>query len=193
MAFSAIEPGLVSVFNKPNGGIVFFAPKGTAVPTQLTQPSALGAAFASLGDLGKDGFVESRESDSEDYEDINGDVVLTVGKKKSRKWKMTLIETERPKVQEIVNGAVVTNTDGTIKSVKLSTLDNAEGVMVIYELLSSGTLRMVVLDRAKPEVTGDVTHSKGDLIGHEITVNAFDKGDSSVGMAYYGTAIGGDA
>lgn len=184
-----IEDKFVSVFNAPEGGIAFFAPKGTVAPTTFTKPSALGAAFESLGDLGEDGFTETTDSDSNDFKNVSGNTVLTVSKGKSRSFKLTLIETERPSVQSLSVGPVEKNEDGTIKSVDLTTKDSDEGVLVVYELLSSGTLRMYVLDRAKPVSFDDVKHNNGDLISHVVGLNCMDNGKKSVGRVLYGTAV----
>lgn len=183
-----IDDKNVSVFNQvTDGGIVYIAPKGTAVPQAFTKPSALDPAFKSLGDIGEDGFTESTDSDSDDYKNINGNTVLSVSKGKTRKFEFHFIEAERVELMKFVYGNAMTGTDGKLSKVDLQNAENPECVMVIYEMLSSGTLRMTVLDRAKPTDFGDLEHSKGNLMDYDVTVTALDNGGKS-GTMYYGTA-----
>lgn len=187
-AAAPINDENVSVFNQvTDGGIVYFAPKGTALPTAFTKPSALGTAFKSLGDIGEDGFTESTDSDSDDYKNINGNTVLSVSKGKSRKFEFHFIEAERADLMNFIYGNASTDTNGKLTKVELQNAENPECVMVIYEMLSSGTLRMTVLDRAKPTDFGDIEHSKGNLMDYDVTVTALDNNGKS-GTMYYGTA-----
>lgn len=188
MAETDINPANVSVFNKASGGIVYIAPKGTDAPTALTQPGALDEAFKSLGDIGEDGFTESVDTGSNDFKDISGDTVLSVSNGKTRKFEFHFIEAERAALMEFYYGNATTNAStGALEKVELDNADNAEWVMVIYELLSSGTLRMTVLNRAKPTEFGDIDHNRGNLMDYDVTVTALSDGGKA-GSIFFGKA-----
>ena len=183
-----IDSTNVSVFNaNTEGGIVYRAPYGTTLPTAYAKPTALADGFKSLGDLGEDGFTESTSVDSTDFKDINGNTVLSVSKGKTRTFEFHFIEVERPALQEFVNGNATVDAEGRLEKVELSNADSAESSLVIYEVLSSGTLRMTVLDRAKPTDFGDIEHSKGSIMDNDVTVTALDV-DGKSGTVYYAKA-----
>lgn len=183
-----LDSNNVSVFNAPTeGGIVYRAPYGTTLPTAYTKPSELDTAFKSLGDLGEDGFTEETSVDSTDFKNVSGKVVLSVAAGKTRTFEMHLIEVERPALQEFVNGNATVDAEGKLEKVELSNDDAAESSLVIYEVLSSGTLRMIVLDRAKPTSFGSIEHSKGSLMDYDVTVTALDV-DGKSGTVYYAKA-----
>ena len=188
MEEKALNPENVSVYNTCEGGVAFFAPKGTAAPTEFCTPDKLDPAFKSLGDMSDDGIDMSIDSSSTDYKNINGSIVLSVSEGKTHKITLPMIETKRAAVEEIYNGKVTLGTGGEIKSVDMSNAESAEGVLVVYELLSDGTIRMYVYDRAKPSEFGSQSHKKKGLIVSEVTFTALDNGKNSVGTILYGVA-----
>lgn len=170
-----------------SSGIAYWAPKGTAAPTQWTTPASLPAAFKSLGNLSEDGWTESTDADSNDFKDYNGDKVLS-SSTKSRSIQLPLIEPFRPSVLGVVYNSknVETNTDGSVKHVKITDEDSEEGVLVVYELLSNSKCVMHVAPRAKATDFDDVTHSGSDLMTQTPTFSCLSDGTASLHM-YFGT------
>lgn len=180
MANTAINANNVTIANTiPDAGIVYWAPKGTALPTKFTKPSELVAAFTSLGDLSEDGFSETTDSSSDDKKDMAGNVVLSVSKGKTRSFKFTFIEAMRAELMKFIYGEknVELNTPGnTLKHIKMSGEDTPECVLVVYEVMSNGTLRMTVIDRAKADSYDEISHNRNDLLSYGVTIKALDNG-----------------
>lgn len=172
-----IDENNVSIFRAvPEAGIVYYAPKGTAIPTGFTKPAELDEAYVSLGDLGEDGFTESVDSEASDFKDVRGHIVLTVSNGKTRTYKFNFIEVQRAETAKLHYGNVETNEDGSIKHIELNSDDDPEYVFVIYELMSDDTMRMTVLDRGKATDFEDVSHQRGELESYTPTVTALDNG-----------------
>src|SRR5574344_320898 len=186
MTESAINTSNVTA-SKPvsNGGIVYWAPKGTALPTDA--PTALAAEYESLGDIGEDGFTESTKTDSNDFKDMAKNVVLTTSAGKTRSFKVTFIEALRVSLMKFIYGSASVTVDGTTSAltrVEMSNADQPEGVMVIEELMSDGTKRRTVLDRAKVSDYDDIDHQQGKLLSYGVTISALDD-NGKAGNIYF--------
>lgn len=187
MTESAINTANISVSQPVStGGIIFRAPKGTALPTDAS--TALEAAYESLGDIGEDGFTESTKADSNDFKDMAGNIVLSVSGNKSRSFKTTFIEAKRVPLLKFVYGdsnVEVDDTTSALKSVNMSNADQPECIIVAEELMSDGTKRRTVFDRAKASDWDDVDHQKGKLLSYGMTIKLLDNGDNSAGHIYF--------
>jgi hypothetical protein len=164
-------------------GVAYWAPKGTNAPTTYTAPDSLGEEFVSLGNVSEDGWTESTDSDSNDFKDINGDTVLSKATK-SRSFKIPFIEPFRVSVLKLSFNAanVETDTDGSLKHVKVTNDDSEEGVLVLYELLTNGGAMMYVIKHAKPTDFDDVSHNGSDLMTRTPTFACLSDGDSVYDM-----------
>lgn len=190
MAENAIDTANITVSQPVStGGIIYWAPKGTALPTDAS--TALAVDYESLGDIDEDGFTESIKTDSNDFKDMAGNIVLTVGAGLTRTFKITFIEAMRVSLLKFIYGSsnvTVDPTTSALNSVNLSNADQPEGVMVIEELMSDGTKRRTVLDRVKASDYDDIDHQKGKLLSYGVTVKALDNGSNSSGMVYFAKA-----
>lgn len=181
---TAIDNSNVTLSARPKAsGVAYWAPKGTTAPTAYTAPDSLGAEFVSLGNVSEDGWTESTDSDSNDFKDINGDTVLSKATK-SRSFQIPLIEPFRVSVLKLSFNAenVETDTDGSLKHVKVTNDDSEEGVLVLYELLTNGGAMMYVIKHAKPTDFDDVTHSGSDLMTRTPTFMCLSDGGSVYDM-----------
>lgn len=186
---TGINTGNITV-GKPNqGGCVYWAPKGTTLPTDAS--TALAATYVSLGDISEDGFTEKTDLSSNDFNDWSGNTVLTVAKGKKRTWGLTFIEALNANVLKLVYGKANVEVDPTtsaLKSVTMTGEDVDEGILVIEELYgaNSDVKCRTVIDRAKIDSYDDVPHTMGDLLAYGMEFTGLDN-DGEVGHKYYAT------
>ena len=72
------------------GGAVYWAPYGTALPTDAT--TALNAAFKCLGFVSEDGLTNENSPETEDVKAWGGEVVATLQSEKTDTFTFKLIE-----------------------------------------------------------------------------------------------------
>ena len=111
---------------KPYGGGIYWAPKGTALPTDSS--TALAAAYLPLGYISSDGITPEHAAQSTNITAFGGDIVAVLDGENNRAFSYTLIEVFSKNVNEFIFGtAQVTATAkvaGTSNS-KLAITDKA--------------------------------------------------------------------
>lgn len=163
-------------------GGVSIAPLGTAIPTDAT--TALVAAFKSAGYIGEDGLTESADRSTEKVKAWGGDVVKVLQTDFSTTYKFTFLETLNSDVLKTVYGdqnvtmTPATSTKGTLHTVKVNADVLPHKVFVFDVKDGSARIRIAVPDGQITEV-GEITYSDGEVIGYEVTVEAYR--DSTLG------------
>lgn len=145
-------------------GAIFWAPAGTALPTDAT--TALPAAFRNLGHVGDGGISPARDVSTDDVNDMNGDrlLVLQTGYSKSYSAPMLAV------LNEDLNSAIFGDANVTVAPATaehgrtISVVDTGtvadQGVLVI-ELRNGNAGR----ERRVAAVAQVTAAEEGDLVG----------------------------
>ena len=150
-------------------GAIYFAPKGTTLPTDAT--TALDAAFDCLGYVSDSGLTNATGLETTDIKAWGGDTVLSIQTSKDDKFTFTLLEVLNKSVLEFVNGAA--NVSGDLTTGLTVTVNNAdveEVAIVINMLLRDNTQKRIVIPDCKISEIGDITYSDSEAVGYETTV-----------------------
>lgn len=161
---------------KVTGG-AFRAPIGTALPTNSS--TALNVAFVALGYVGEGGVSFSPSRSTDKKRAWGGDIVKVTQSEYSETWTCTLIEYRNAEVQKAVFGdtnvtvTAATVSTGTLLAVKHNgdILPRAE---YVFEMVEAPGNNRVVLPNAQITEVGGVTYADDDLIGYEVTIEAFE-------------------
>lgn len=155
----AQETKNVAAFSPKADGGIWFAPIGTALPTDAT--TALDSAYVGLGYVSVDGVTPANdESTQETIRAWGGDVILEVTTEKSiARYDFTLVEVFSDAVNQFAFGDdAVTVTpaagaDGTKVAVADSGADPDDCVLVI-DMIYKGKNARIVIERSQNRITG---------------------------------------
>lgn len=152
-------------------GVVYRAPKGTALPTDAD--TALGNSFTSLGYLSEDGFTNNYEISSEDIREMGGNIVLTVQTEVSDTFTFKLISALEVEVQKAVYGE--DNVSGSLAAGMAVTVAGAEpeeSVWVFETIMRDGALKRIVIPDGKISAIGEIAYRRNEAVGYDITLTA---------------------
>ena len=151
-------------------GGVWSAPLGTSLPTDET--TTLNVAFVSAGYIGEDGLTETQDRSTTKVRAWGGDTVKVLQTEFSLTYQFTFIESVKGSVLGEVYGTDNVTTVAGKHAVKV-TSDQLPHRAYIFEVKDDDArIRIVVPDGQITEV-GEVTYSDGDVIGYQVTVEAF--------------------
>ena len=165
------------------GGVLI----GALTATLPTTATAAPTGFTAAGYVGEDGVTESYDRSTEKVRAWGGDTVKVVQTEFGATYQFTFLETLNADVLKAVYGdANVTTTAATttasqLHSVKVTgqTLPHKK---FIFELKDGyAKIRIAIPDGQITEV-GDITYSDAEVIGYQVTVEAYS--DSSGVNAY---------
>lgn len=164
------------VAGKPVGGGVWRAPRGSVLPTDAT--TLPGAPFAGAGYIGEDGLTETQDRSTEKIRAWGGDTVKVVQTEFGLTFEFTFIESIKGEVLEAVYGkdnvtsVVASASKGNTHAVKV-TSDQLPHEAYIFDVKDGDAhIRIVVPDGQITEV-GEVTYSDGEVVGYQVTIEAF--------------------
>ena len=165
------------VAGKPlaSGGVLV-APLGTALPTDVS--TAPNVAFVAAGYIGEDGLTETTDRSTDKVKAWGGDVVKVLQTDFSVTYQFTFLESLNAEVLKAVYGddnvttTAATVSAGTLHAVKVNG-DVLPRKSFVFEVKDGDArIRIVVPDGQITEV-GDVTYSDGEVVGYQVTVEAF--------------------
>lgn len=158
---------------KPNGaGSIFRAPIGTTIPAGAK--AELDEAFVQQGYVSEDGVTNSNSASVDTGKAWGGDIVITYQTEKPDTFQFTLIESLNPDVLKTVYGEDhVTGTIAAGLTVEATSDEADESVWVIDQILRNDTIKRIVIPNGKITEMGDVVYKDDELIGYEITIQAF--------------------
>jgi hypothetical protein len=140
--------------------------------------TALDSAFVAAGYVGEDGLTETTDRSTEKVKAWGGDIVKVLQTDFSVTYSFTFIETHNSTVLETVYGdanvttAPATGSAGTLRTVKVNA-DTLPHKSFVFDMRDGDSrIRIYVPDGQVTEV-GEVTYSDGELIGYQVTVEAF--------------------
>ena len=142
-----------------------------------TAVSAL-TGFAAAGYIGEDGVTETNERSTDRIRAWGGDTVKVVQTEHNVSYQFTFLETLNRNVLEAVYGednvatTAATASTGTLHEVQVnaSTLPHKSYVFEVKD--GDAKIRIYVPDGQITEV-GDITYSDSEVIGYQVTVEAF--------------------
>lgn len=156
------------------GGVLLGATTATA-PTTAT--AAL-TGFTGAGYIGEDGVTETNERNTDKIRAWGGDTVKVVQTEHNVSYKFTFLETLNTDVLKAVYGddnvlkTAATVSSGTLHEVQINGAELPRKSFVFEVKDGAAKIRIYVPDGQVTEV-GDVTYSDSEVIGYEVTVEAF--------------------
>lgn len=150
------------------GGYMFVAPVGTTLPTGLDDE--LDAAFLNMGYLGDDGIVFADSSDTETFQDLNGDTIDTGNGAIEKTATVTFREVKKDTLAFVRGSSNVTDAAGLITAHDKGPSD--EQWSVVWELVLKNSRKWRrVAEAVKLGELGDMTIVYSELVGREVTLN----------------------
>lgn len=163
----------VSVGGGVKEGYLFSAPVGTALPTKYNAVAAdLDEAFENLGYVSSDGIVNGIESDSENFQDMNGDTIETAASTYTETLVFTLVEQKKAALAEEYGQKNVTDAGGQITA-KHNSNPRGRRAYVALLVLKDGRRQTTVIPTGEVTSVGEKTYNKADLVGRELTVTCY--------------------
>lgn len=142
----ANDASKVAVAKPKVGGAFFFAPKGTAAPTDAS--TALASAFVNYGYVDSEGVALNEERNTQDLSAWGGDVVRTDQTTYKETLVLRFMQMELA-VDKLVYGTDhVTGTETAYSVASTSDLPE-EGVAVLETVMNDGTVARYVFPAAK--------------------------------------------
>lgn len=166
-------------------GAIFWAAKGTAVPTDAS--TALPSAFACLGYCSEDGLVETEERETEEVKAWGGDIVDRPQTSYSKQYAFTPIQTDAD-VLKYRFGAGNVDVDAESGTIHLTHKSSPlpHGVLVAELALGDSMILRKVVPDAQIIEFEDTSYVDGEPIGYGATLAAFDyDGEGSYVEDYY--------
>ena len=159
----------VSLGKPKKTGCLYYAPAGTALPTDAT--TALPTAYTCVGYLSEDGVTNATDTDTTDINDMGGIKVLSEISGYGETWQFNMIETNEASLKLRFGTTNVTGTGD--KLTVYHAMPAGESLVLVFEIAMTGNRvkRIVVADATITEFD-DTTYSAGDAIGYGVTMSA---------------------
>lgn len=177
---------MVSLGKFKVGGYAYWAPSGTALPTDSSTP--LAEIFKLLGYLSEAGLTNTTDTDATEIKDANGTTVMKVITSYAESYQFALLEVLRVEAAKMrYNSDAVTGTD---KSMTIKhQMPSDEDFVLVFEIAMSGDVkdRLVIGNCTRAEF-GDRQVHAGDAQVYDVTVSANDMGNGVTAIEYIGRA-----
>lgn len=157
----------VSVGKGVVGGYLYWAPAGTALPTDYS--TALAADYKNLGYVTDEGATLSVEADSNTFKDLNGTDIATSTGGKTRTLHAILAEMREDALKAYYGDANVTVAKSGDITVTHTNADVEHCVLVLELVLRDGRRMRRVIEDAQPTEWGDQTILYSDLLTLDLT------------------------
>lgn len=173
-------PKAANVLNgkpKVTGGVRYGRNLATAdIPTDTNTP--LTAALLDAGYVSEDGLVETIDASDDKVKAWGGDIVKIVRTEHSVSYTFTLIEARNAAGLRLMFGEDNVTVDATTGMITVSkTAQMVPRATFVFDMADGDAdIRIVVRD-GQPAINGDVNYTDGDVIGYEVTVEAFPADD----------------
>ena len=162
-------------------GAVSVGATTATLPTSTS--TTLGTAFTCLGYISEDGMTNNNSPEVEKIKAWGGDIVLTPVSGKEDTFHFTLIEAINMDVLKVVYGS--SNVSGSLSAgitVNAKTSDPEAHSWVIDMVLRNNVAKRIVIPNGSISEVGEITYADGDVVGYEVTVDAF---PNASGVTHY--------
>lgn len=157
------------------GGGLYWAPLGTALPTDAT--ATLAAAYVCLGPVSEDGIQPSRDTSIEKVKEWDGSTLASLLSEESRTFEALLYGVHDPDVLRYIFGtANVTVTPPTAAvGTKLAIVDKGgqmEKGVLVFEMTYGSVKQRKIVPAADATCTGEEPYVPGGLRGYTLEFEA---------------------
>lgn len=150
-------------------GGVFYAPLGTALPTDAKTP--LTEDYKCLGYISEDGLTNGTNTDTTEVKEWSGATVLKEISSYSETYKFAMLELKADSMKLRYGSDSVTDTGGKLHI--LHGMPKDEHYVVVFEIMLTGNRKQrLVLPDASVVEYDDITYSAGDPITYSVTLSA---------------------
>lgn len=164
-------------------GAIFYAPKGTTLPTSAD--TELDKAFTCVGLISEDGLKRSIKRTTKEIKDWGGNTVKVVQTEVKETFAFAMIEALNAAVQKATYGnASVSGDLGTGLTVKHDSSEPDEFAWVIDQVMSNGDLFRIVIPNGKSTDLGDINFKPDEPIAYGVTITAVADGDGTTSKDY---------
>lgn len=173
----------VSAAKPKVGGALWWAPAGTAAPTDAT--TALDKAFLNVGYLSEDGLKEKETRTNQSHKAWGGDTVEYSQTGYEKLYDFTMIETNDAtmKARYGVDNVQV-DEKGNVKHVKHNAKELPEGVWVAEMVIANRICRKV-MPKAKIQSVGETTYKDNELVKYPATIGLMPDSNGDYENDYY--------
>lgn len=159
----------VSVGKPRVAGAIYWAPKGTTLPTTAT--GALDVAFKCMGYVSEDGVTNNNSPESDAIKAWGGDTVCVLQTERKDIFKYTLIESMNEDVLTAIYGSDNVTVDSSGNITLKATADEMEGASWVIDMIMKGSRakRIVIPDGTITEI-GDIVYKDDEAVGYPLTI-----------------------
>lgn len=165
-------------------GGVWIGDAGSTLPSDATTAIDT-ATYTALGYVSEDGLTNSNSPESDTGKAWGGDIVITYQTEKPDTFQFTLIEAKNEDVLAAVYGS--DNVSGSILTgitVEANGTEAEEHVWVFDMVMRNNTLKRIVVPSGKVTEVGDISYTDEDMVGYELTVQAFPDSSNNTHYEY---------
>lgn len=160
----------VSAAKGVKGGYIFSAPLGTTLPTTvIKKASELDKAFKVLGFISEDGYTESVSEDSNDINDMNGDLMDSSNSNRVESGQVTFAEIKASTLKRQYGEDNVTDENGVI-TVKHNADSHSTFAYVMLLILKNGRRWTKVIPSGQSSELDDLAISSTELCQRALTI-----------------------
>lgn len=150
-------------------GGVYYAPLGTALPTDAKTP--LAEAYKCLGFISEDGLTNSTDTDTTEVKEWGGSTVLKEISSYSETYQFAMLEIKADSMKLRYGAGNVTGSDGSLHI--LHGMPKDEHYVVVFEIMLTGNRKQrLILPDASVVEYDDITYSAGGPITYSVTLSA---------------------
>ena len=177
---------MVSLGKFKVGGYAYWAPAGTALPTNAS--TALSSAFKLLGYLSEDGLTIKTDTGTTEVKDANGTTVMKVITSYAESYQFAMLEVLRVEAAKLRYNTDAVNGSDREMTIKHQ-MPSGEGFVLVFEIAMTGNVkdRLVIGNGTRAEF-GDRQVHAGDAQVYDVTVSANDMGNGVTAIEYIGRA-----
>lgn len=170
-----VNTGVSVAASKPKiGGGMYYAPLGTALPTDET--TALAAAYKALGPISEDGVQPARDTNIEKIKEWDGSTLASLLTDESRSFEIVLYGVHDTEVNTYLFGSNAVVTPASASAGKKIAIQDKGGkpldAVLVFEMVHGAKKHRVVVPVADATITAENPWVSGGLKAYTLTVEA---------------------
>lgn len=172
----------VSAAKPQAGGAIWWAPAGTAAPTDAS--TNLADTFSSVGYVSEEGLTEKETRNNTSHKAWGGDTVSYSQTEYAKAYSFKMIETNETTMKVRYGADNVSATGGKVTQVKHNAKELPEGVWVV-EMIIAGKIVRKVMPKGKIQETGDISYNDGNMVAYDVTIGLLPDSNGDYEIDYY--------